>query len=179
MSTINSEEMNKKLAEMLDTHEIKAIAHRFARGLDRCDRGIIESCFHDDGMDDHGFFKGNAGEFCDWVMGELKKFKSSQHLITTQNSEVNGDSAVCESYFYAYHLLPTPDGTKDVIVAGRYVDTMEKRNGEWKISLRLATFDWNKITDSAPLSVADNDPRTLGATLPNDASYTAFAKIKN
>ncbi|MGB1867834.1 MAG: hypothetical protein ACPHLL_00980, partial [Porticoccaceae bacterium] len=62
---------DKKIAEMLDMQEVKSIAHRFARGLDRCDRQIIESCFHEDGMDDHGFFKGSAAEFCDWVMKEL------------------------------------------------------------------------------------------------------------
>jgi len=108
-------------------------------------------------------------------MEELKKYKSSQHLVTTQNVELNGDKAVCESYFYAYHLVPTPDGTKDVVAAGRYVDNMEKRDGEWKISLRLAVFDWNKITDSAPLPARDEDPRTLGAHFPKDASYSAHA----
>ena len=177
MSTSNSEQTNRKLVHLVDIQDIKAIPHRFARGLDRCDRDIIESCFHEDGIDDHGFFRGSAEEFCDWVMEELKKFTSSQHLITTQNAEINGDSAVCESYFYAYHLLPTPGGLKDLVVAGRYVDTMEKRNGEWKITLRLATFDWNRISDSSSLPVAENDPRTNGTNTKDDASYLAFVNI--
>ena len=177
MNVLNSEQINEKLAQMLDIQDIKAIPHRFARGLDRCDRDIIESCFHEDGIDDHGFFRGSAKEFCDWVMEELKKFTSSQHLITTQNAEINGDSAVCESYFYAFHILPTPNGTKDLVVAGRYIDTMEKRNGEWKITLRLAAFDWNNIADSAALPVVENDPRTLGTNTKDDPSFLAFANI--
>ena len=125
---IDREKLEQKLIGVLDMQEVKAVAHRFARGLDRCDRQIIESCFHKDGMDDHGFFKGSATEFCDWVMKELEKFTISQHLITTQNAEINGNSAMCESYFYAYHLMSTPNGDKDVIAAGRYLDTMEKSN---------------------------------------------------
>lgn len=177
MTTQNSDDLNAKLTKMLDLNDIKEIPHRFARGLDRCDRSLIESCFHEDGIDDHGFFKGSASEFCDWVMEELKKYASSQHLVSTQNVELQGDSAVCESYFYAYHLVPTPDGHKDVVAAGRYLDTMEKRDGEWKITLRHAVFDWNKMTDSAPLPKRENDPRTLGANTPDDPSYHAFAGL--
>lgn len=175
---MNAEKLEQKLIGVLDMQEVKAVAHRFARGLDRCDRQIIESCFHKDGMDDHGFFKGSATEFCDWVMIELEKFTISQHLITTQNAEINGNSAMCESYFYAYHLMSTPNGDKDVIAAGRYLDTMEKRDGEWKITLRQATFDWNKITDAAPLPAPENDPRTVGTNSKEDASYAAFANIR-
>ena len=175
---MNAEKLDQKLIGVLDMQEVKAVAHRFARGLDRCDRQIIESCFHKDGMDDHGFFKGSATEFCDWVMKELEKFTISQHLITTQNAEINGNSAMCESYFYAYHLMSTPNGDKDVIAAGRYLDTMEKRDGEWKITLRQATFDWNKITDAAPLPAPENDPRTVGTNSKEDASYAAFANIR-
>ena len=175
---MNAEKLEQKLTGVLDMQEVKAVAHRFARGLDRCDRQIIESCFHKDGMDDHGFFKGSATEFCDWVMIELEKFTISQHLITTQNAEMNGNSAMCESYFYAYHLMSTPNGDKDVIAAGRYLDTMEKRDGEWKITLRQATFDWNKITDAAPLPAPENDPRTVGTNSKEDASYAAFANIR-
>ena len=111
-------------------------------------------------------------------MKELEKFTISQHLISTQNAEINGNSAMCESYFYAYHLMSTPNGDKDVIAAGRYLDTMEKRDGEWKITLRQAIFDWNKITDAAPLPAPENDPRTVGTNSKEDASYAAFANIR-
>lgn len=178
MSSSNSDAMNTKLAAMIDTHEIKEVAHRFARGLDRCDRELIESCFHEDGIDDHGFFKGSASEFCDWVLEELKKYETTQHLIATQNAKLNGNSAVCESYFYAYHHVPTPDGTREVIASGRYVDTMEKRDGEWKITHRLAVFDWTHGGAATPLPAPENDPRNFGKSYPDDVSYATFAKIK-
>ena len=40
MSTSNSEQTNRKLVHLVDIQDIKAIPHRFARGLDRCDRDI-------------------------------------------------------------------------------------------------------------------------------------------
>ena len=50
----------QRLADMLDEFEIKKVAHRFARGLDRADKELIQSCFHPDGTDDHGMFQGPA-----------------------------------------------------------------------------------------------------------------------
>jgi hypothetical protein len=170
-------DINAKLTNLLDREEIKAIPHRFARGLDRCDRDIIESCFHEDGSDDHGFFKGSATEFCDWVMDELKKYLASQHIISTQNIELSGLSAVCESYFLAFHLVATPDGNKEAIAAGRYVDEMEKRDDVWKISHRTCIFDWNRITDESPLPAPDPDTRYTGKKYLEDDSYQIFSKL--
>lgn len=178
MSEPISNEMQAKLADMLDREEVKAIPHRFSRGLDRCDRSIIESCFHPDGIDDHGFFKGNATEFCDWVMVELKKYEASQHLIATQNVEVSGLNAVCESYFIAIHIVPNPEGpSKELIVAGRYMDELEKRDGTWKLTHRRCIFDWNRMKDASPLPSRDPDPRHLGKMFPDDDSYAMFAKL--
>lgn len=177
MSENNSSEMNTKLEAMLDREEVKALPHRFARGLDRCDRALIESCFHPDGIDDHGIFKGNAQEFCDWVMVELQKYDASQHIIGTQNVEVAGSKAVCESYFIAVHIIPTPENTKELIVAGRYIDELEKREGEWKLTLRRCVFDWNRMTDSAALPSRDPDPRHLGKCFPDDDSYRSFSSL--
>lgn len=177
MSEMNLSEINAKLATMLDREEVKAIPHRFARGLDRCDRSLIESCFHPDGIDDHGLFKGNAKEFCDWVMVELKKYEASQHLIATQNVEVSGSKAACESYFIAVHIVPNPEGSKEVIVAGRYLDELEKRDGVWKLTHRRCVFDWNRLKDSSPLPTRDPEPRHLGKQFPDDDSYAMFSKI--
>ena len=177
MSEPTSNELNDKLTAMLDRDEIKAIPHRFARGLDRCDRSLLESCFHPDGVDDHGFFKAGVIEFCDWVMEELKKFDASQHIIATQNVEVSGSKAACESYFVAFHIMSTEAGPKELIVAGRYLDEMEKHEGEWKIKLRKCVFDWNRMTDASPAPSRDPDPRHLGKNFPDDDSYDMFAKL--
>lgn len=177
MPNSNSNEVNAKLMAMLDREEIREIPHRFARGLDRCDRALIESCFHPDGTDDHGFFQGSAEEFCDWVMAQLENYDSTQHIISTQNVEINESAAVCESYFVSFHLMPNEAGPKEIIVAGRYLDEMEKRDGHWKISHRRCIFDWNRMTDASPLPPRDPDPRHTGKRFPDDGSYAVFSKL--
>jgi len=167
---------NQQLNELLDREQIKAIAPRFARGLDRCDRELIESCFHPEGIDDHGFFKGTASEFCDWVMGQLTRFSASQHAIASQYVELNGSKAVCESNFIAVHIIPNPEGDKELTVAGRYLDSVEKRDGEWKIMLRTCVFDWNRMVDASPAPATEG--RYIGSQNRDDASYKLFAAIK-
>lgn len=171
--------IDAKVAEFMDQQAVKSIAHRFARGLDRADREIIESCFHEDGTDDHGVFKGTVQEFCDWVMPQLKNFKSTQHIISTQNAEVIGERAVCESYFYARHDMPTDAGRKELIAAGRYIDKLEKRDGVWKIKHRKAVFDWNRLADdrSIPPRPESDALMVWGARGQDDESYSAFAAL--
>jgi len=37
--------------------------------------------------------------------------------------------------------LPNRDGVSARIISGRYVDRLEKRDGQWRIALRRSTFD--------------------------------------
>jgi len=174
-------ELRDAVTEMLDEQAVKKVPHLFARGLDRADRHIIESCFHEDGTDDHGVFKGTAKEFCDWVMPQLSSFTSTQHIISTQIAEVKGDKAVCESYFYARHALSSDAGPKELIAAGRYIDTMEKRDGVWKITHRKSVFDWNKLVEdhAIPPRPEMDAVMTWGARDKTDPSYLAFKAISD
>ena len=168
------------ITAFLDEHAIKNVAHRFARGLDRMDRNLIESCFHEDGTDDHGMFKGSAKDFCDWVMPQLEIYDATQHVISTQNVEIRDKKAVCESYFYARHALKMDGTPKELVAAGRYVDTLEKRDGVWKITHRHAVFDWNRLVDdmAIPSRPDVEDLMTYGQQGSGDASYDAFAALK-
>ena len=167
------------IAALIDEQAIKNIAHRFARGLDRVDREILMSCFHEDGMDDHGVFKGTAEEFCDWVMPQLQNYDSTQHIISTQIVEIRNNKAVCESYFYARHALKIDGVPKELIAAGRYIDSVEKRDRVWKITLRKAVFDWNRLVDdmAIPARPEMDALMTRGEQGKGDASYSAFEAL--
>ena len=83
-------------------------------------------------------------------MNALKNYRATQHIISTQNAEISGSKAVCESYFFAHHLMDNDAGSLEIIASGRYVDAMEKREGVWKIKHRQAIFDWNRMAQEAP-----------------------------
>ena len=52
---------NEKLQQLLDKQEIHEVIMRYCRGIDRLDREMIRSVYHDDAIDEHGLWKGSAG----------------------------------------------------------------------------------------------------------------------
>lgn len=138
-----------KFRKAIAQQEIIAIVYRLARGLDRRDKALLASCFHDGATDDHGLFKGSAPDFCDWVIEQLGNYERTQHYISNVNIVIDGDKAATESYFFAHHVLPTEEGPKkDVIAAGRYLDRFELRNDKWLIVHRKALYDWSRVDET-------------------------------
>lgn len=159
--------------------EIASVVYKLARSIDRMDKPLLQSCFHDDATDDHGLFKGTAADFCDWVMEELKKFERTQHFIGNMLVTVDGDKAACESYFIAHHVISMPENKMDMLAAGRYLDTFEQREGAWKITHRHAVYDWNRADGS---SDTWNDPAIAailerGARGADDMSYGVLGAL--
>ena len=163
--------MNDKIHELLDKQEINELLARYVRGLDRLDRDLLRSAYHDDATDDRGFFKGSADEFVDMAIGLIKKFDYCHHMIGQTLIEIEGNVAFGEVYFHAYHRKTTDTLEQDLIIIGRYIDRYEKRNGVWKIAHRTELVDldrkvpsngeWSKSTPEAP----------RGAPTPDDLSY--------
>lgn len=137
-----------KMRELIAHREIEAVIYRLARGLDRRDKALLSSCFHPGATDDHALFKGDAAEFCDWVMEGLGNYERTQHFISNVSIVFDGNKAASECYFYAHHVVPGDDGNKDVIAAGRYLDRFEHRDGVWKIMHRKAVYDWSRVEES-------------------------------
>ena len=66
------------------------------------------------------------------------------------------------------------DGGYDYLVAGRYIDKYECREGDWRISLRQYMYDWSRTTE-----YTGHDPNKLfeglvyrGAQDKSDISYS-------
>lgn len=129
---------------MLDKQAIHDVLVRYCRGVDRCDLAMLKSAYWPDAVDDHGTFNGNAMEFCETLIPALKGMDQTMHAIGNVHMELHGDKAKVETYCTAYHYIPGPDGHVDMIAGGRYLDRMEKRNGEWRIAYRLYVMDWNQ-----------------------------------
>ena len=61
------------------------------------------------------------------------------HNITTHICDIEGDVAHCESYVLVGLL--NNDEKSARLINGRYIDRLERRDGEWKIALRRCTVD--------------------------------------
>src|SRR3954447_11003493 len=99
-------EMEDQLQELLAEREIRKVLLRYCRGVDRCDRDLIASCFHDDAIDDHGNWQSRGKEIADRIVGLVKPGSArAMHFIGNLLIEVEGDTAFAESYVLAFRTF--------------------------------------------------------------------------
>jgi hypothetical protein len=137
-----------EIQRLIDETAIKNVHLRYCRGVDRLDWDIVRSCYHPDGTDDHGSaFNGGIDAFIDWVAAALPRYEMTQHFTGNQLVEVDGDTAWAEHYAIVFHRKAKTDDAPaaDLIVNVRYVDRMDRREGEWRISQRVVISDFDKL----------------------------------
>jgi len=130
---------------MLDKEAIREVLWRYCRGVDRRDADIVTSCYHPDAYDDHmgNIYTGETvGQgLVDWMNSIMVK---TSHNITTNNIEVDGDTAGSESYTTSMHIQGTNDDDSHTMLSvARYIDRFEQRDGEWKILKRLVVTEFS------------------------------------
>ena len=170
-----------QLRAILERDEIRRVVERYARGMDRGYETDARAAYWDDGHDHHGLFQGNAQEFVTWGLPSAKEsheaedavgaISGHQHVLGQSNIAVDGDRASAETYFVYYMeggRLPKPNVVS--ALAGRYVDYLERRGGEWKIADRVVAIDWSTVwrTDERFPGV---DAFVPGGWYPNDRIF--------
>ena len=152
---------------MLDRQDIEQVLKLYCRAIDRLDADLLRSIYHPEATDDHGSFSGNAHEFVDFIMRELRESTLyGFHTLTQSIIDVRGKEAAAESTYVGYHRI---GGTwedlchffgeryaagarqrnelgqeHEYICGGRYIDRLEKREGVWRILRRKITNEWNQ-----------------------------------
>jgi hypothetical protein len=142
MSETDLQQLAADVQYIKDRLAIEDCIHRHARGHDRFDVEIMTGCYHPDGIDEHGAAAINSGaEYAEWA-NRIHEQGALLHLhnITSHTCEIDGDTAHAESYVIVGLL--NPDGVTLRFINGRYVDRLEKRDGQWKIALRRCTLDF-------------------------------------
>lgn len=133
--------LEQQLRYLTDRQEILDCIARNARGCDRHDSEELSSAYHADGIDEHGLAFVNPGpQYHEWANAvHAKGSLQNMHHITTHLCEINGDEAHAESY--SIGLFLNPDGKTARLLAGRYIDRLERRDGQWRIALRRCTVE--------------------------------------
>lgn len=176
-----NDDQQVRLERMLAKDEIREILSRLARGTDRCDLMLMQSCYHDDAYDNHGGFQGGGDDFAKWVVETLPSyFKATMHNLGNSDIRVEGKVAYSETYCTAHHVMhPDENGvTKDSVMGLRYVDRFERRNGAWLIAIRTCVYDWTYVVSSDESWPLD-PPYTTGTKDQEDPSYALLGtKVK-
>jgi len=134
---------------MADRHAIEDVLHSHCRGLDRQDTALLLACYWPDAEVDYGAYRGPAHSFAELVLPALAQtYELTRHCISNILIELRGERALAESYVTAGHLLL---GAKaEMLFGGRYLDTLEQREGRWKLVHRQVVMDWSRqhaVTD--------------------------------
>lgn len=143
----------KKLDALIDKADIMECLTRFSRGMDRFDRELYLSAFHDDAEMAAGPYVGDVAGCYDWAVpmhdaGQIV----THHSLLNNTTEIDGDTAHSETYY----LFVGRNRDESLWMAGgRYIDRFERRAGEWKIALRTNVIEWGCLPPPMPLPFGD------------------------
>lgn len=128
------------LRRLLDRQDILDCITRYCRGVDRFDRDLLLSAYHPDAVDDHGTFVGSPEDFWEWVQNiHGAEQLRTMHSIANHTCDIDGDIAHAETY--CLYFGSNRDHTVD-FCGNRYIDRLERRDGVWKIAVRVCVVDF-------------------------------------
>lgn len=126
------------IENLLCQNEIQRQLIKLARAMDEKDWGAIESIVTPDIYADFGTggIQGSASVIS-LIKSYLENCGTTQHLLGNILIEIDGNTAVSESYVSDMHL--SKDTSLDISfrTLGNYSDTWVKTNGKWQMSKRI------------------------------------------
>lgn len=156
---------NEAIQTLLDKQSIGEVLLTYTHAIDRSDEATLRSVFHPDSEHNHGFVGPSSlpdapssadkpADFVSFALGYLKGFSSSHHQLGGPLITVTGNTAKSEVYFTATQVMRAKgdplaaegalEHEVEISSGGRYIDELEKRNGEWKIRRRTGEMDWTR-----------------------------------
>jgi SnoaL-like domain len=157
-----------------DRYAIEQLLTRFCAAVDRMDFDVLRSSFHPDAHAHFGsFVDGPIDQYFAYVASAdgLPGLERTMHQLGNISFRIEGDIAYAESYVMAYH-----EGALDhswcrglVVIGARYVDRLEKRNGEWRISDRRCVYEFARNLTRG--EAVDLPPESMGRRDRSDPRY--------
>jgi hypothetical protein len=164
------EQIRDTLQYLRDRQDILDCITRESRGRDRHDAEMTASCYWADGADEHGLFVTPGAEYGEKAnAGHRAAFSGNSHNLTNHTCDIEGDVAHCETYVMGGLLSLDQKSCK--IALGRYIDQLQRRNGEWKIKLRRTVIDMVAEGDAAWLKTPAISGFLKGVRSKEDPSY--------
>jgi len=153
---------DQPIRDLLVKQEIRDALSRYCRGLDRMDKEMAYSVWHDDATAlYYDMYEGTGHGFIDWVWVAHEGMQRHSHQITNVLIHVDGDKAVSEAYIsLVLWTIPSEDGKQmEIAVRGRYLDRWSFRDNRWAIDHREFVTDTHTMRDLAKGPVSDRSTR--------------------
>lgn len=135
-----------ELLALLDEMACRKLLGRYGSALDWRDEAALASTVWPDAVIDYGFFKGSGEEWVRAFMPIERAAGRPFHIVVCEQLEVHGSYAEAESLgFSVTRETPAEGATTVRQYWGRYLDQLQKRGKEWRISRR--TFLMHGVFD--------------------------------
>lgn len=142
-----------RLEKLLAGEEIYDCLLRFARGMDRLDRELFLSAFHPDATIAAGEFVGDPANLYDWARKLHDTGQAAtHHNLLNHSCELDGDTAHTETY---YLFVGRNRDETNWLAGGRYIDRLERRDGQWRILVRCTAIEWSGMVQGTDMPFAD------------------------
>lgn len=146
----------RQLEHMFDREEIFDCLTRVFRGIDRADREIFLSAFHEDAtIDLFGRTYSPIELFEEATESINNDFTCITHYLTNFTCEIDGDIAHTETY--QLFAARNPDKTMRMN-GGRMIERLERRDGEWKLAFRYSLTEWVSHIEAGKTRVPEDMP---------------------
>jgi hypothetical protein len=139
--------------QLADIEAIKDATKHYSRGVDRLDPNIMKLAYWPEATDDHGVFKGNAWEFCDFCMEAHLPWRSTMHCVFNHLIEFEPDGIHARGELYNVTYLFRENSSALDTWYGRYLDQYEKRGDEWRIIRRVCVHEGTTTGESPAMDI--------------------------
>ena len=170
-----------------DREAIRDIIGAYAHAIDRRRWDMMAQLFHEDATFGFGTVSGDWRGFVDQARAIIDPCLATQHQLGQVQFGFESD-AIChtETYMTAMHTVPAgypvaevfPDkgAPYSAVIAGRYVDRFEKRDGEWRIAHRTGLYDWREFREVEGVDLSDTPEGAAGYHDERDPSTPVVAR---
>jgi hypothetical protein len=141
---------------------------RYASGADWIDEPMFAGVFWDDAKIDFGSFQTDKPTYVALIMGYRNSYSRRWHHFGLPRVAVSGERALIEATCLA-HLRPAHSNGCDEIYHGRYLFELERRGGEWRITVLTYMMSLSQSLPQREVEPALRKAETL------DPSHPLFA----
>jgi hypothetical protein len=164
------EATQRALKALIDKEAIRDCFLRYTRGIDRADIDLIRSAFHEGAVDHHAQgVRGSVDDMLAWWLPQQAEREATQHFVTNQTIDLDGDVAHVESYFLVF--IKQKAQSHGALIGGRYADRFERCGGVWKIALRIVLPEWQADADARSTAMVKQAGAASGARDRSDPTY--------
>jgi ketosteroid isomerase-like protein len=135
--------------QLADREAIRECLYSYCRGVDRVDVDLLATLFAPQATVTNSMFQGTAADWIESLPSASRPNLSSHHLVGNVLIDLTGDSADVEAYWTAHLQIANPGGgANDLALGGRYLDTMTRADGRWRIATHTIKRDWARSSPS-------------------------------